>query len=224
MKLNPHEVHNVLNRALSESLLWARGKPAISNSTRSARFASDVCKRLNPLVKSAFSSPCSKLRHICVDDDGDRHSGEWLLDGVWTEDARPRPDERMSMDSPVRIRCALECESSTASKEYHIDLAKLLVMSSDIKLFLAGLNQRTESGAEDYVNTRVCQTEKVLKQTCSGELSTDWYLAFWPSPLKVDGKSLWQHLDAGKYTYHSKIVLYHRRDDAFQLVIPNEHV
>ena len=223
MKLNPHEVQNALNRALSESLLWARGKPEISNSTRSARFASDVCKRLDWLVKRAFPNPCPKLRHICVDDDGKRHSGEWLLDGAWTENARPRPDQRMSKDSPVRIRCALECESSTAGNEYHIDLSKLLVISSDIKLFLAGLNQQTESGAEDYVNTRVCQTEKVLMQTRAGESSTDWYLAFWPSPLKVDGKSLWQHLDAGKFTFHSRIVLYHRRDDAFKLVSPNKH-
>ena len=220
MKLNPNEVHSALSRALSDSLLWARGKPEISNSTRSARFASEVCKHLDPLVKRTFQNPYPKLRHIRVDDAGKRHPGEWLLDGVWTEDARPRPDQRMSKDSPVRIRCALECESSTGSNEYHIDLAKLLVISSEIKLFLAGLNQRTESGAENYVNTRVRQTERVLKQSCNGESSTDWYLAFWPSPLKVKGKSLWQHLDAGEYTYLSEIVLYHRSGETFQYEPP----
>ena len=223
MTLNPHEVHNALDRALSESLRWARGKPEITNSTRSARFASDVCQHLDPLVKCAFSTPRPKLRHIRVDDDESRHAGEWLLDGVWTEDALPRPDRRMSIDSPVRIRCALECESSTAGNAYHIDLAKLLVISSDIKLFLAGLNQLTEDGTTDYVITRVRQTEKLLKQTGSGESSTDWYLAFWPSPLQVKGKSLWQHMDAGLYTYHSRIVLYHRCDDSFQPVTHNQH-
>ena len=159
MKFNPHEVHNALNQALSESLLWARGKPEISNSTRSARFASDVCKRLDELVQRAFPAPCPKLRHIWVDDDGNRHPGEWLLDGVWTEDARPRPDERMSKDSPVRIRCALECESSTAGNEYHIDLSKLLVISSDIKLFLG----RFESANEERCR-RLRQHPAFVKQ------------------------------------------------------------
>lgn len=224
MKLNPQEVHSELSQALSDSRLWASGKPEISNSTRSARFASDACNHLDRLVRGAFSNPCLQLRYIRVDDAGKRHSGEWLLDGLWTENADPRPDERMSEDSPVRIRCALECESSTDSNEYHIDLAKLLVVSSDIKLFLAGLNQRTKSGAQNYVNTRVFQTEQVLRQVCGGESSTDWYLAFWPSPLKVEHISLWQHLDAGNYTHNSRIVLYHRRDDAFQQITPNEHV
>ena len=224
MRLSPQEVHSELSQALSESRLWASGKPEISNFTRSARFASDACNHLDRLVRSAFSSPCLQLRHIRVDDAGKRHSGEWLLDGLWAENAQPRPDERMSEDSPVRIRCALECESSTDSNEYHIDLAKLLVVSSDIKLFLAGLNQLTKSGVVNYVNIRVYQTEQVLKQARNGESPTDWYLAFWPSPLMVKGKSLWQHLDAGNYTDNSSIIIYHRRDDAFQLVTPNEHV
>ena len=223
MKLNPQEVHNALSQALSESRLWASGKPEISNSTRSARFASNVCKRLNQQVQRAFPNPCPKLRHIYVDDAGKRHPGEWLLDGVWTENAQPQPHKRKGKNSPVRIRCAIECESSTDGYEYHIDLAKLLVVSSDIKLFLAGLNQRTEDGVENYVNTRIYQTEQVLKQARSGDLSTDWYLAFWPSPLMVKGKSLWHHLDAGIYTDNSRIVLYHRRDDAFQLVTSNEY-
>lgn len=224
MKLNPQEVHAALSQALSASREWASGKLEISNSTRSARFASDVCIHLNRLVGNAFSSPSLQPRYIRVDDAGKRHPGEWLLDGVWTENAQPKLAKRKGKNSPVRIRCAIECESSTDGYEYHIDLAKLLVVSSDIKLFLAGLNQRTEDGVENYVNTRIYQTEQVLKQARSGDLSTDWYLGFWPSPLKVEGKSLWEHLDAGDYTGNSSIVLYHRRDDAFQLVTPNEHV
>ena len=217
MKLNSREVYIALDRALAESRLWASDKTDVSNSTRSARFVSDVCSRLNPLIKRAFPKPCPRLRHICVDDSAIRHAGEWLLDAVWTENARPRPDKRMSVDSPIRIRCALECESSTSSNEYHIDLAKLLVISSDIKLFLAGLNQHSKSGAKNYIKNRVCQTEQLLKSTLNGDSSTQWFLAFWPSPLNVRGMSMWQHLDAGSYPWLSRIVLYNWRNDAFQL-------
>ena len=223
MKLDPQEVHTALSQALTKSLLWASRKPDISNSTRSARFASDVCRGLDPLVRRAFRNPTPRLRHIYVDDNEQRHAGEWLLDGVWTKDARPRPDERMSEDSPVRIRCALECESSTAGNEYHIDLAKLLVTMSDIKLFLAGLNQRTQNGVDDYINRRVYQTETVITQPSGHSSSTDWYLAFWPSPLMVRKRSLWQRLEAGEYAHLSRIHLYHLRENAFQAVTVNEH-
>ena len=222
MKLDSREVYIALDRALEDSRLWASDKSGVSNSLRSARFVSDVCRRLDELVKRACPKQRPILRHIAVDDSEKRHAGEWLFDAVWTQNARPRPDKRMSVDSPIRIRCALECESSTSSNEYHIDLAKLLVVASDVKLFLAGLNQRTERGTEHYIDTRVCQTELLLKATRSGDSSTQWYLAFWPSPLNVEGMSMWQHLDAGRYPYLSRIVLYNWQNDAFQSATPDK--
>ena len=215
-KLSPEEVHKGLNEALKCSRCWANESGGHSNSTCSARFTSDACKKLTKLVKQAF--PTSNPRYISLDNSGKRGSGEWLLDGVWTEDRIP--DRRTSKPTPVRIRCALECESSTRSVEYFTDLGKLLVVASDIKIFLAGLRQRKRTDRENYIGRRVCQTQKLLVK----ESSTDWYLAFWPAPTYVEvnkeKKPLWKLLECNEEFSDLKagIILYRLVDGKFKLV------
>ena len=216
MLLNPHEVHRALKEALFHSRTWA-AKSEKSNSIRSSRFLSDVCTSLDEIVRAAFPGLKLHLRHISVDEYGIRHAGEWLLDAVWTHDEPPC--KGWSRSFPVRVCCALECESSTNTSEFYKDFDKLLVIHSDIKIFLAGLNHRTENGALDYRRDRVRQTENVLRNARIQGLSEEWYLAFWPSPLGVKGQSLWDHLDSGKYSYLSEISLYHWSNNSFQPVI-----
>ena len=152
-----------------------------------------------------------------MSDGASRRPGEWLLDGAWTEDVLG--DERVQTEFPVRLRCSLECESSTAASAYFIDFSKLLVVSSDIKIFAAGLNHKTAAGAEEYIRNRVCQTNRLMAQSvCDGGNLADWYLAFWPSPLKIDGKSLWHHLDCGKFNHLSRITSFHCVDGTFRKV------
>ena len=224
--LNPAEVYTALNRALCLSREWANQQSKSSNSLRSARFVSDACEELKPLVEEARPHCSLKRRRIRVDGEGKRHGGEWLLDVTWTEDRKP--DTRMQDPTPVRIRCALECESSTAGHEYFIDFAKLLVVRSDIKIFLGGLSQGTPEGAEDYVNTRVMQSQELLKSLQIEESSTDWHLAFWPSTRNVEGpkdgenRSLWNMLDKPKYEHLNKVRLFHWRDGNFERVEPRQ--
>ncbi len=191
LTLQPNSVLDALAEALKTSRDWARGRD-ITNTKRSARFCSDACINLNCLLDGSGAS--LKMRHIRVDDEYDKkkHSGEWLLDGVWFEGMRP--DKRMKRKVPANIRVALECESSTSGFDYFTDFTKLRAISSDVKLFLAGLNQRKEPSARAYMNTRVQQSGELVDQydrTCHA----DWYLAFWPSPLAVGGTSLWEQID-----------------------------
>ena len=204
-------LHEALSHALAGSRAWAAGKEHLSNVTRSARFLSDACKRLDGSINASSTLCC---RHISVDDLGKRHPGEWLLDGVWTEDASA--DELFTERFPVRIRCGLECESSTNGKELFKDLAKLIVVASEIKIFAAGMNQKSVEGAANYVSKRVSQIDRLLDHVHDEERATDWYLAFWPAPLKVEGKSLWEHLDCGRFAHLSSIRLYRRFGKSFR--------
>ena len=204
----PEQIYQALRTALNDSLDWTRRNSDASNSLRSARFLSDSCNCLGGLV-----NPDRKLtaRYISVDEKKKRHAGEWLLDGVWTEDATiPGGKTNTERDEvPVRVWCALECESSTNRYEFFKDFSKLLVVSSPLKIFAGGLNQGTESGAEKYVRTRIDEVEELLGALSDKEWETDWYIAFWPSPLNVKGESLWRKLD-GDYAHLNEIKLFYR--------------
>ena len=206
----PNDVLDALWKALEASRDWARGRE-VSNATRSARFCSDVFGKLDPLLYGAALT----RRYISVDDHGKKSPGEWLLDGTWTEDVRP--DDRMPRGVPARIRCAIECESNTSGLDYFTDFSKLLSISADIKLFLAGLNQRTKTGACNYIDLRVQQSSAMVDRYDQTS-PDDWYLAFWPSPLAVDGQSLWELIDDGEIAHLHNVVLYRFADRTFQKV------
>lgn len=210
MNLHPGDVLDALSRALVISRGWARGLE-VSNSARSARFCSDVCESLDGLLTDAAFT----RRNICVDDHGKRSPGEWLLDGTWTKDVVP--DDRMKQAVPAKIYCAIECESSTVGFDYFTDFCKLLSIKSDIKLFLAGLNQKTKQGASRYIEARVRQSGSLVLQHDSTPL-IDWYLAFWPSPATVDGQSLWEVVDNEEFAHLRSIVLYQFADRTFRKV------
>ena len=211
LTLHQDDLLDALSQALTTSRDWARGRRKIYNSTRSARFCSDVCGNINSLLHGAALTP----RYISVDDQGDRSPGEWLLDGTWTEDVTP--DDRMTKGVPAKVRYALECESSTSGFDYFTDFSKLLSITSDVKLFLAGLNQRKKHAARTYINLRV-QQSSALVDHYERTSPTDWYIAFWPSPLAVDGRSLWEIIDEKALTHLQAIVLYRFADHTFQKI------
>ena len=97
-----------------------------------------------------------------------------MLDCSWTEDVTP--DEQMTKAVPLKIRCALECESSTSGFDYFTDFSKLLSIASDTKLFLAGLNQQTKQAAWRYISRRIQQTSALVYDQYDPASPTDWYL------------------------------------------------
>ena len=109
-----------------------------------------------------------------------------LENGCWMECGQKTlaPTSSLQNGFPVRIRCGLECESSTNGKELFKDLAKLIVVASEIKIFAAGMTQKSVEGAANYVGKRVSQIDRLLDHVHDEERATDWYLAFWPAPFE----------------------------------------
>ncbi len=213
--MSPDEVHKALNAALNNSLEWARKHASIlsdiksQNSRRSAYFASECCKQLDPLVSGEphfIKVPCDPtLKKV---------SGELLLDGLWTQDICLKlrdPHATQPIQVPSQIRCAFECESSTRGDYFFKDFSKLLLVSSAVKIFAGGLNQRKRNAAGEYVTKRMEQIKKLLANSPKEQAKSNWYIAFWPSPKKVDEKSesLWDQLCDG-FSHLNKIRLFER--------------
>jgi len=193
------------NKALNDSLKWDPKKAHLTNSLRSALFLSRSCEQLDGFIDG-------KGNYIRVVDDREkpRESGEWLLDGIWTKTHQPDCSEaEKPHEIAVAVCCALECESQTGEKQFFEDFSKLLVVSSPLKIFLAGLNQRTKVGANDYIEKRLKMIQELLEKPSVKQTESDWYIAFWPSP-KIDGesKTLWDQLD--KYCHLKEIRLFYR--------------
>jgi len=194
--------HDAINRAQKCEPSDGRQTLVPSNRARSVRFCSDLCGELDNVFKQAFPQFALTKRHVGINEDGKGKAGEWLLDGAWTIDNC----QDFNCKVPGKVKCALECESSTNVREFFTDFAKLVVVLSPIKLFFAGLNQLTPVGAKGYIDCRIAQTEKFIQEHEEG--NPEWYLGFWPSPLMHKGGSLWTALDGGEYSHIDCITLY----------------
>lgn len=187
------------------------------NADRSAIFCATTAEELHDVVSDLF--PNSRLghpRHIGWDENShQRKPGEWLLDVVWSEDIQP--DARMSTVVPANVRCAIECESSTNGDEFFLDFSKLINTHSDMKVFLGGLNQLTPKGAREYMQLRCNQAEQFIQDSRDNKRTTEWLLAFWPSPKKDEqsGTSLWQRLSTARFAHLNRIYLFRLEDDVF---------
>ena len=98
-----------------------------------------------------------------------------------------------------------------------MDFCKLLSIKSDIKLFLGGLNQKTKRGVCRYIDNRVRQSNFLVARY-DATSNTNWYLAFWPSPLAVNGQSLWEAIDKEELSHLRAIVLFRYAGGSFQRI------
>ena len=131
------------------------------------------------------------LKVIPVDSDGDKRSGEWLVDACITEGTGKFID---------RIVFAMESESATSKKAFDEDFAKLVHLDAAVKLHLNGLKQTNKDRMKRYIEDRCNYAAKVIKRT---RPVGQWFLGFWPSPGKLAGTtktSAWEclppHLEA----------------------------
>jgi hypothetical protein len=193
-----------LQHAFQSSCTWVNAaEHSPSNSLRSCRFCSDVGSEIHQLIEAAAGKELTR-RQISVSDSGRRQTGEWLLDIVWTEDCRP--DARMKDGVPAKIWCAVECESNTSARQCFRDLSKLLHVRSSIKIFLGGLNQRTEKAAKSYKNQRLQQIRDLIMSSQNPLDQTQWFVGFWPSPAGSGASSMWNHFHS--YPHLDQIYLY----------------
>jgi hypothetical protein len=188
--LDDQALLTALNKALEDSRK-AFDPESMTPQRASSLFCTHVALKLTP--KMAFVVPVER-RHIHTPDGTDpRKSGEWLLDIAWTEDCRPDPELGTETKIPRRLLGALECESSTSGREFFMDLAKLVVVRSPLKIFLAGLDQRTAKGCDDYIQRRLAQVHAYLTDAEEGTHTPHWLCGFWPSPTgkRTTCESLW---------------------------------
>lgn len=115
-----------------------------------------------------------ELKVVAIDDSNfERISGEWLLDGCIRDN---------NGSFPKKILFAFESESDTSIKSFNEDFPKIIHINANLKLYLNGLNQKTEKGKNNYIKNRLKYAETVLDKTITGDL----YLGFWPSPQQID--------------------------------------
>lgn len=216
--LDVGSLHAALTAALESARAWSAGRD-VPNTLRSARFVSEVARHAHPVVAAlAPSGAPPRARHIRVDDDGRKHPGEWLLDLVWTVDLCPDPRMATRQAVPGRLVCAVESESDTSGQAWFIDLAKLVHVRSEVKLFLGGLDQTTPAAAEAYIGRRLEQTRALLTHPEVRDAHTAWFVAFWPSPRKHGDRSLWEQL--ALYPHLGHVRLFSLGDGGFDAVAP----
>lgn len=203
MKLS--EFEQDLNNALTHSMDWCMPEDAsrqVSNALRSSHFCFTAGECIRQLTTAS-----GRLRHMRFNGtDIKREPGEWLLDAVVAE---CHIDSKGSEGVVSKIHVAMECESSTALKEFFTDFSKLLHIKSDTKIYMQGLNQRDEPSARSFIAKRLEMAAKYVREIDS---APTWYFGFWPSPLaldiEADDRSLWAELKRGKHEHLRRIKLY----------------
>ncbi|MEC4718157.1 hypothetical protein RY831_03290 [Noviherbaspirillum sp. CPCC 100848] len=219
MELSSYHLQLAITEALRASRDWielSRDEIQITNSLKSSMFCTQIGKQLAPYFKNGTTK-----RQITVsEDNGERVGGEWLLDIVWTEDERRDAGEHRGL-MPRRIRCAVECESSTSGHEFFKDFAKLLNVRSSTKIFLGGLNQLTEAAAEDYMVRRVREASQYVRDYDGNSDGTNWYIGFWPSPKGTVTSSLWDTLDSMPHLTRANVYHYDVQEKKFMQYTPS---
>lgn len=194
-----------LSDALAQSMKWCQSTEELrkaSNALRSSHFcylAGKCLVKLSPGV--------GRLRHISFnDEDVKRQPGEWLLDAVIAE----CDDDALGTVGMVsKIHVAMECESSTAMKDFVTDFSKLLHVKSDKKIYLQGLNQRHEPSARAFMAERLKLASTYIQKFDPIPI---WYFGFWPSPLslKIEAadRSLWANINGDLNSHLLGVKLY----------------
>ena len=203
--LSLSEFEQKLNNALTHSMDWCMPEDAsrqVSNALRSSHFCFTAGECIRQLTTAS-----GRLRHMRFNGtDIKREPGEWLLDAVVAE---CHIDSKGSEGVVSKIHVAMECESSTALKEFFTDFSKLLHIKSDTKIYMQGLNQRDEPSARSFIAKRLEMAAKYVREIDS---APTWYFGFWPSPLaldiEADDRSLWAELKRGKHEHLRRIKLY----------------
>ncbi len=206
MSIREQGLKNALSNALAESLAWKGYEkyPKSENSYRSAYFCYRIGLNLDRAFESRFPEQSLKRLQIEFNDEDEKTSGEWLLDIVWCEKTCADPPSNFKY--PSKIYGALECESSTRTKEFFTDFAKLIHVRSSIKIYLAGVNHKHKGRMTKYIDLRRRQAAQFISNTGIGSETEEWYLAFWPSPTGDVSSSLWDDLE--EYPYPNTIHAY----------------
>ena len=166
------------------------------NSNRSAKFVSEIAAGIDRALNKSSDVPAFLVNSQWVNDDGQRTSGEWLLDIAVTT-LFQLTEQSNQTDLSVAIEWAVECEYSTSLEQFAADFGKLICVRSKKQLYLNGINQTTPDGRTKYIERRLVTAAGALEPVA--DLMSNFYFGFWPSPEKPkpasrhrDESSLWE--------------------------------
>ena len=150
----------------------------LSNNKRSSYFVSELSKEFEDRYKA--TALVQK-----TDPNGERHTGEWLLDIAIVKTKEVGTDYKNRKTTVVdSIIWAIESEFSTYIKEFCKDFTKLLYIKANGYLYIAGLNQTDKKARENYI-----EAQKKLATTLveSKEIKSPFFIVFIPS----SGNGVW---------------------------------
>lgn len=198
------DLKEVIQKSFCSAVNWSNdnGKKHFSNALKSAYFVS----KLGENLISFWGDKTLKKNVIHVDNLGKKHSGEWLLDLTIVKNYH----SGNYRDFIKKIVWAVESESSTSFKAFNDDFLKLVHIKADNYLYLNGLNQKTQQGANNFIKKRVELAEKILSEIFPDSFNNPFYLGFWCSPCKKGNNSLWNQLNHMNYLQNIHLFKYEK--------------
>lgn len=171
-------VRSGYERAKAQTGQILNTKQSTATRSLSSKFVYEVARAVH---RNYFADHCLKV--IRVNDCGVRQRGEWLVDACITRKTDGFIDE---------IVFAMESESSQKGAAFKEDFAKLVHLNAGFKLYLSGLNHKTEPRMKTHIPARIAECKKILGRV---QQNGSIFVGFWPSPGKRgELESAWQNL------------------------------
>jgi hypothetical protein len=156
-----------------------------NNPLRSSYFVSLIGNKL----ETHFSDKNTSTHYLSVNSNNKKEKGEWLFDICVTSTLDIVDNRHKDGISSINTNLLFACESEldTSLSAFTTDFGKLICSNSNQYLYVQGLNQSTEKGRKDFIESR----KEMIQTQLFNLIRNDFVLAFIPTPGKVGSGSFW---------------------------------
>ena len=186
MKLANKEVADIVFSSFRKAFEEKGRKNFIANNPfRSSYFVSLIGDKL----KNHFKGAKAHFQSIDSIEKTNKKSGEWLFDICVTSQLEITDKRHKDGISTINTNILFACESEfeTSLFAFATDFGKLICSNANQILFIQGLNQSTEKGRKDFIESR----KEIITTQLQHLIKDDFVLAFIPTPGKIRGQSYW---------------------------------
>ncbi len=183
------EVKKLIKNALKNAFEEANKGNIDDAKLKSSIFVSNVGRVFNNEYNNMNNY---RLKVVGYDSNNRKRTpGEWLLDVIIAKEMVISDQEKDKSEAKIlyQIIWAIESESNSSLPAFAEDFGKLMCVKSENYLYLNGLQQKTSNGHSDYIKRRTKTAKQCLDDANIKE--KNFYIAFWPSPARRNGSSLW---------------------------------
>lgn len=155
------------------------------NPYRSSFFVSLIGDKL----KNHFKFAKTNYQSIDPNNPNKKLAGEWLFDISVTAQLEIEDIRKGCSNSKINTNILFACESEfeTSLHAFTTDFGKLICSNANQFLFIQGLNQKTNAGRRDFIESRM----NIIRSQLVHLISDDFVLAFIPTPGKIGDSSFW---------------------------------